>query len=80
MRYLILGSIVISQLGFVAAYMIFVAQNLQVNRESNIHPFADQPSFTSGLRLRYYKLRDTNPCQILPPRAINCLLTTRPCP
>jgi len=29
MRYLILGSVVISQLGFVAAYMIFVAQNLQ---------------------------------------------------
>jgi solute carrier family 36 (proton-coupled amino acid transporter) len=30
MRYLILGSIVVSQIGFVAAYMIFVAQNLQV--------------------------------------------------
>ncbi|KAF4614123.1 hypothetical protein D9613_007849 [Agrocybe pediades] len=29
MRYLILGSIVISQLGFVAAYTIFVAENLQ---------------------------------------------------
>ncbi|KAF8623681.1 hypothetical protein AX17_007379 [Amanita inopinata Kibby_2008] len=29
MRYLILGSIVVSQLGFVSAYMIFVAQNLQ---------------------------------------------------
>jgi len=29
MRYLILGSIVVSQLGFVATYMIFVAQNLQ---------------------------------------------------
>ncbi|KAF8802505.1 hypothetical protein BYT27DRAFT_7226400 [Phlegmacium glaucopus] len=29
MRYLILGSIVVSQLGFVAAYMIFVAENLQ---------------------------------------------------
>lgn len=29
MRYLILGSIVVSQLGFVAAYTIFVAQNLQ---------------------------------------------------
>ena len=29
MRYLILGSIVISQLGFVSAYIIFVAQNLQ---------------------------------------------------
>ncbi|KAJ7707318.1 transmembrane amino acid transporter protein-domain-containing protein [Mycena rosella] len=29
MRYLILGSIVLSQIGFVAAYIIFVAQNLQ---------------------------------------------------
>ncbi|KAJ7822081.1 transmembrane amino acid transporter protein-domain-containing protein [Mycena olivaceomarginata] len=29
MRYLILGSIVVSQIGFVAAYIIFVAQNLQ---------------------------------------------------
>ncbi|KIK10232.1 hypothetical protein K443DRAFT_670855 [Laccaria amethystina LaAM-08-1] len=29
MRYLILGSIVVSQLGFVAAYTIFVAENLQ---------------------------------------------------
>ncbi|TRM64501.1 transmembrane amino acid transporter protein-domain-containing protein [Schizophyllum amplum] len=29
MRYLILGSIVVSQLGFVSAYIIFVAQNLQ---------------------------------------------------
>jgi len=29
MRYLILGSIVISQLGFVATYTIFVAENLQ---------------------------------------------------
>jgi len=29
MRYLILSSIVISQLGFVAAYTIFVAENLQ---------------------------------------------------
>lgn len=29
MRYVILGSIVISQLGFVAAYTIFVAENLQ---------------------------------------------------
>ena len=29
MRYLILGSIVVSQLGFVSAYTIFVAQNLQ---------------------------------------------------
>ncbi|KAJ7315625.1 transmembrane amino acid transporter protein-domain-containing protein [Mycena albidolilacea] len=29
MRYLILGSIVISQIGFIAAYIIFVAQNLQ---------------------------------------------------
>ncbi|KAF8896081.1 transmembrane amino acid transporter protein-domain-containing protein [Infundibulicybe gibba] len=29
MRYVILGSIVVSQLGFVAAYTIFVAQNLQ---------------------------------------------------
>ncbi|EFI27948.1 vacuolar amino acid transporter 4 [Coprinopsis cinerea okayama7 len=29
MRYLILGSIVISQMGFVAAYTIFVAENLQ---------------------------------------------------
>ena len=30
MRYLILGSIVVSQLGFVSAYTIFVAENLQV--------------------------------------------------
>lgn len=30
MRYLILGSIVLSQIGFVAAYTIFVSQNLQV--------------------------------------------------
>ena len=30
MRYSILGSIVLSQLGFVAAYTIFVSQNLQV--------------------------------------------------
>lgn len=30
MRYLILASIVVSQLGFVAAYTIFVAENLQV--------------------------------------------------
>lgn len=30
MRYLILGSIVLSQMGFVAAYTIFVSQNLQV--------------------------------------------------
>ncbi|RDB25647.1 Vacuolar amino acid transporter 3 [Hypsizygus marmoreus] len=29
MRYLILGSIVVSQIGFVAAYTIFVSQNLQ---------------------------------------------------
>ncbi|KAJ6561909.1 transmembrane amino acid transporter protein-domain-containing protein [Mycena capillaripes] len=29
MRYLILGSIVVSQIGFVAAYIIFVSQNLQ---------------------------------------------------
>ncbi|KDR78952.1 hypothetical protein GALMADRAFT_244633 [Galerina marginata CBS 339.88] len=29
MRYLILGSIVVSQMGFVAAYTIFVAENLQ---------------------------------------------------
>ncbi|KAJ7471449.1 vacuolar amino acid transporter 4 [Mycena galericulata] len=29
MRYLILGSIVVSQIGFVSAYIIFVAQNLQ---------------------------------------------------
>ncbi|TFK40210.1 amino acid transporter [Crucibulum laeve] len=29
MRYLILGSIVVSQIGFVAAYTIFVAENLQ---------------------------------------------------
>ncbi|KAF9466587.1 transmembrane amino acid transporter protein-domain-containing protein [Collybia nuda] len=29
MRYIILGSIVVSQMGFVAAYTIFVAQNLQ---------------------------------------------------
>jgi len=29
MRYVVLGSIVISQLGFVAAYTIFVAENLQ---------------------------------------------------
>ncbi|KAJ7613933.1 transmembrane amino acid transporter protein-domain-containing protein [Roridomyces roridus] len=29
MRYLILGSIIVSQLGFVSAYIIFVAQNLQ---------------------------------------------------
>lgn len=29
MRYLILGSIVVSQMGFVAAYTIFVSQNLQ---------------------------------------------------
>jgi amino acid permease len=30
MRYLILGSIVVSQIGFVGAYTIFVAENLQV--------------------------------------------------
>jgi amino acid permease len=30
MRYLILGSIVVSQIGFVSAYIIFVSQNLQV--------------------------------------------------
>jgi amino acid permease len=29
MRYAILGSIVISQLGFVSAYTIFVSENLQ---------------------------------------------------
>ncbi|KAF7312624.1 Aa-trans domain-containing protein [Mycena indigotica] len=29
MRYLILGSIIVSQIGFVAAYIIFVSQNLQ---------------------------------------------------
>lgn len=29
MRYLILGSIVVSQMGFVGAYTIFVAENLQ---------------------------------------------------
>lgn len=29
MRYLILGSIAVSQLGFVSAYIIFVAENLQ---------------------------------------------------
>lgn len=31
MRYIILGSIVVSQMGFVAAYTIFVSQNLQVD-------------------------------------------------
>lgn len=30
MRYIILGSIIVSQLGFVSAYTIFVAENLQV--------------------------------------------------
>ncbi|KAJ6610723.1 transmembrane amino acid transporter protein-domain-containing protein [Mycena sp. CBHHK59/15] len=34
MRYLILGSIVVSQIGFVAAYIIFVAQNLQPSTQA----------------------------------------------
>ena len=34
MRYVILGSIVLSQIGFVAAYTIFVSQNLQASPPS----------------------------------------------
>jgi proton-coupled amino acid transporter len=36
MRYAILGSIVISQIGFVAAYTIFVSENLQVRRSFTV--------------------------------------------
>lgn len=37
MRYAILTSIVVSQLGFVSAYIIFVSENLQV-RPSHLSP------------------------------------------
>jgi proton-coupled amino acid transporter len=43
MRYMILGSIVVSQIGFVAAYTIFVAQNLQVPIPQ---PFSPVPNLT----------------------------------
>ena len=41
MRYLILGSIVVSQMGFVAAYTIFVAENLQVSSKAHSIAYTD---------------------------------------
>lgn len=77
MRYLILGSIVVSQVGFVAAYTIFVAENLQVSLSS----FYMAPTVLkniAGFRSRCNQLSQVNPSPILHSHATCRLFTPRP--
>jgi hypothetical protein len=59
MRYAILTSIVISQIGFVAAYMIFVSENLRVR---SLFPLSDLLNkltyFVSGFRNGNHELHE----------------------
>ena len=77
MRYLILGSIVVSQVGFVAAYTIFVAENLQVSLSS----FYMAPTVlknVAGFRSRSNQLSEVDPSPILHSHATYRFFTTRP--
>ena len=84
MRRAILFSIIISQLGFVAAYTIFVAENLQVctARPLFVKQNLDRP-YTAGICDVCHQMQDPDPCSLshllpahrLPPSRVD----TEPC-